>query len=490
MHYFKVPRLGSYMAIRLEYDSCLNEIAFDAGVKDMQNVQTERREQEEKKLEYEKEQAAAAEEKAQNEEASEYRAEETEWKEIKAASYEKTKIQYVVCINTCGQDREFTEEQRLFALRAVQAYRDRWEKLEEENLMSDINSKIDTMDLDQTYKANHEALDNTELDAKCEAGIQAEEGEEPLTEDQKIMALKKQRFALLTKTFYDPAGAAKHKRIVDKDKQRASQNFGSRRNSGSNKSDAAKSGTGETDEKYYPVCPEQWKDPVLALRSYNVIKCPRVLQTLTYMLGYTREEVCDRDTNKLSFKKVRELLNDEAFFQKMQEYKFAGSKTQEFRAYEKIAFLKKNLETYEEEAVENYSTTVLKLYQWVALALELRIENVVSRRDAIEEKRHERAVATTQSNERQAKLDAALEEAEAQFNAKVDDDIAKAQAEVAPEEGAEEPAELPEVERPQFPLDDFMVDFNTNNPPIEIPAEVEEDIDNDYDLAYTAPVFE
>jgi len=148
------------------------------------------------------------------------------------------------------------------------------------------------------------------------------------------------------------------------------------------------------------------------MRTYNVIKCPRVLQTLCYILGYKREEVCERDTNKLSFKLVRELLNDEAFFQKMQEYKFAGPKTGEFRTYEKIAFVKKNLEAYEEEAVENYSMTVAKLFQWLSLAIELRIENVVSRRDAIEEKRHEREQATSQSNDRQAKLDAALEEAE------------------------------------------------------------------------------
>ena len=38
MHYFKVPRLGSYMAIRLEYKSCLNEKAFDEGVAEMQRV--------------------------------------------------------------------------------------------------------------------------------------------------------------------------------------------------------------------------------------------------------------------------------------------------------------------------------------------------------------------------------------------------------------------------------------------------------------------
>jgi hypothetical protein len=38
MHYFRVPRLGSFMAIRLEYNSCLTEEAFDAGVADMQSV--------------------------------------------------------------------------------------------------------------------------------------------------------------------------------------------------------------------------------------------------------------------------------------------------------------------------------------------------------------------------------------------------------------------------------------------------------------------
>lgn len=34
MHFFKVPRLGAYLAIKLEYDSCLNEKAYDAAVAD------------------------------------------------------------------------------------------------------------------------------------------------------------------------------------------------------------------------------------------------------------------------------------------------------------------------------------------------------------------------------------------------------------------------------------------------------------------------
>jgi hypothetical protein len=38
MHYFKVPKLGSYLAIRLEYGSCLHVESFEAGVINMLEV--------------------------------------------------------------------------------------------------------------------------------------------------------------------------------------------------------------------------------------------------------------------------------------------------------------------------------------------------------------------------------------------------------------------------------------------------------------------
>ena len=209
-----------------------------------------------------------------------------------------------------------------------------------------------------------------------------EQEDEPLNEEAKAFQLKKHRFKLLTATFYDPAGAAKHKRLVEKDKQRASQNFGSRKNSGTNESD--KEGDANKEEKYYPIAPEQWKEAVLGLRTYNVIKFPRVLQSVCYLLGYQREEICDRDTNKLSFKKVREIIGDETFYQKMAEYKFAGCKTVDFRDYEKMAFLKKNLDV-DEDQLEQYSQTMYKLWQWATMAIDLRCEDVVCRRDNIEE---------------------------------------------------------------------------------------------------------
>jgi len=41
--------------------------------------------------------------------------------------------------------------------------------------------------------------------------------------------------------------------------------------------------------KYYPCHPEQFKNDVMKLSEFNVIKFPRVFQTLFYVLGYTRE---------------------------------------------------------------------------------------------------------------------------------------------------------------------------------------------------------
>jgi hypothetical protein len=47
IHFFKVPRLGSYMAIRLEYDTCLYEEALDSGVTDMLHINEKRKHQQE-----------------------------------------------------------------------------------------------------------------------------------------------------------------------------------------------------------------------------------------------------------------------------------------------------------------------------------------------------------------------------------------------------------------------------------------------------------
>lgn len=46
IHYYKVPRLGAFMAVPLVYNSCLFEDALDNAVADFIDVQKRREEQE------------------------------------------------------------------------------------------------------------------------------------------------------------------------------------------------------------------------------------------------------------------------------------------------------------------------------------------------------------------------------------------------------------------------------------------------------------
>lgn len=123
IHFWKVPRLGSYLAIKLEYQSCLSIDSYDAGIKDANVIKQKLAEQEEEKKIWDQEQQ---EKKEAAEEGEDYVPDEKVWKEILPAEFQTKDVQFVVCLNTLGQDREFTAEEVKFALETVKLYRDEW----------------------------------------------------------------------------------------------------------------------------------------------------------------------------------------------------------------------------------------------------------------------------------------------------------------------------------------------------------------------------
>jgi len=172
------------------------------------------------------------------------------------------------------------------------------------------------------------------------------------------MLQKKAKFAALTKTFYDPEGCIAHQRQLDRDKLKSAEQP---REETANTDEKAEEPKGP---KYYPLAPEQWKRPLLDMRQNYIIKHPRVLQTLFYMLGYTREQICERGTNALDFKLTKELINEQ-LFQKMGTYKPDGPRDGEFKDYQKISFLKRNIQDLDEEKVEDFSMMLGKVLKWI-----------------------------------------------------------------------------------------------------------------------------
>jgi hypothetical protein len=106
MHYYKVPRLGSYLAVKQEYNSCLFESALDNAIVDYSDVKQRIKEQEEDKKKWMEEQNEIKEAKVAD--GEEYTIPEKQWEVIEPKAYDTKKETFVVGLNTMGQDREFT----------------------------------------------------------------------------------------------------------------------------------------------------------------------------------------------------------------------------------------------------------------------------------------------------------------------------------------------------------------------------------------------
>ncbi len=142
------------------------------------------------------------------------------------------------------------------------------------------------------------------------------------------------------------------------------------------------------------------------------MKMPRVLQALFYLLQYDREAICERDTNKLDFKKTKTLIGED-LFEKMAKYNPLGQSEAEYKEYQKLSFLKKTIESMEEEKVDEYSIILGRIHRWITQALDLRVEDVRNRRDTIAILKHEREQALAEDKSRTEKREAALEEKQA-----------------------------------------------------------------------------
>lgn len=122
-----------------------------------------------------------------------------------------------------GQDRQYSDEQREFALKTVQEFKERWEQLEEENMRQDILTKVERSEMDKVYKENHDVQDQLKIEKRVEEAIAVitpkdtgKEEAEPVPEDDKIMVTLKAKFQHTTRTFYAPELAQQHKAKLDK----------------------------------------------------------------------------------------------------------------------------------------------------------------------------------------------------------------------------------------------------------------------------------
>ncbi len=100
MHFYRVPRLGSYLAVPLEYGSCLSVNALDASVSDFLTLKKAREDQDKERQDWDEEQAKLKEEKDRAGEP--WEPEHRAWEDLTEKPFVIRKKSYVVCIDTLG----------------------------------------------------------------------------------------------------------------------------------------------------------------------------------------------------------------------------------------------------------------------------------------------------------------------------------------------------------------------------------------------------
>ena len=146
--------------------------------------------------------------------------------------------------------------------------------------------------------------------------------------------------------------------------------------------DGDKASKADAGPPYTPLVPEQWQEQIRLMQNLHVIKFRRIFQSLFYFLKYReRDEISYTDTNRLEWKKCRKLLaksakEHEDLFSALGSYWPFAPKDDEYKEYQKLAFISDNISVINEEQVDDYSIALGQLFRWLRMAVDLRIENV------------------------------------------------------------------------------------------------------------------
>lgn len=338
MHFFDVPKLGAFLALPLVYKSCLNEAAFDAAVEDALKI---------KRIKAERE--LERQQKAENIGSvhsgvghEEEEGDSAPVEEMQPEAFKSVDVKLVVCVDSLGQDRPFSEDQRDYCEWWVRTFQANWERAEAESLRRDVTVYIDQHNVDQQLQNDKQTeWAEEERVAREEAAKDASQPEEA----QHLSSLR-----AIVEVY--------RSRLLSADMQRS----------------------------------------LHAFAEYKVLKYARVFQLAFYYFGIRKDRLVERGTNLIQWKRAKQLL-DHSFQTYIREVNPCGPKALEPPPYAMTNKLLSDVERLNTEEVEHYSLALGLLLRFLQTCLKLRQLDVAYRRAIYFRKKEERERAIQAAND-------------------------------------------------------------------------------------------
>lgn len=457
------------MAIPMVYKSCLFDEALTEAVANYGDVQTKKAQQEQDIQAHEALQAQQKE--IALSQGQEFEPEERTWAEIELDPFQTKEEQFVVCIDTMGQDRELTEDQKRFALETVERYIEIWEAEERLALSQDRDRRLAAMQADLDQEARTESVHAVEIANEIEEFVFKPNAEDTIY-FEKVLEQPEQEEG--QPTIEQPPVDDELREIENKYKmlkvmaQRFLQN-------------------------------PEWRDLVRNLLEYRVMRYPQIIQSLMFLTGSRREDICLPNTNKLCWKWIR-MIKDEQLPTAMLEYKMFGETKARgpILAYQTVTYCEKIIAGIQTEDVESYHQGLGKLFKWLQTAIAGRKADIIRRKLATKRAIEDRLRRIEQEEDRKTRRADYLVEAKQSWETEnqeaieayekfVDRERRREAGEPVSEDEDEDEDDPKEREAPVKPVFDeaealARFDERDENAVVEIPAEVVPQVDEDWPM--------
>lgn len=175
---------------------------------------------------------------------------------IEYADFMSSEQKYVVCLDTLGQDRPFTDDQKRFVLKCVQKFKENWERAEKAALVQDRDAKMGQLAKEPAIEQEATQSVMEQIERTVEE-LLANETKEYEDDEQKEIEVGQLRLTATAKVFQSGA----------------------------------------------------WDEYVKEVQQQHVIKMPKIIQSLMFLLCMPRDQICEPDSNRLFWKAAKCFLD-------------------------------------------------------------------------------------------------------------------------------------------------------------------------------------
>lgn len=99
------------------------------------------------------------------------------------------------------------------------------------------------------------------------------------------------------------------------------------------------------------------------------MRLENLFKSIFYFLGYKMEQICIPGTQKLFWKTARKCWNDE-LVGKMRTFRYQDSKDEEFRPYQTLNYIERNINDLSPEYICNYNHALGLVHKWMGMVIE------------------------------------------------------------------------------------------------------------------------